>query len=103
MWRRARAATVGLLLFACACVGRPPADATGEQVYEQVCARCHAADLSGGVGPGIGAGSNAAEQNDEFLRLTITDGRGRMPSFRHTLSEEEINRVIEFMREEQDE
>lgn len=90
-------------MFACACAGRPAADASGQQVYEQVCARCHAEDLSGGVGPGIGVGSNSAEQDDEFLRLTITDGRGRMPSFRHTLTEAQIDRVIEFVREEQDE
>lgn len=84
-----------------ACVGGPPAAATGEQVYEQVCARCHAGDLSGGVGPAIGPGSNSAEQDDEFLRLTIRDGRGRMPSFRNTLTEEQIDRVIEHIREEQ--
>lgn len=83
------------------CVGRPPVNATGAEVYKQVCARCHGIDLGGAVGPAIGTGSNSAEQDDEFLRLTITDGRGRMPSFRNTLTADQIERVIDFMRTEQ--
>jgi mono/diheme cytochrome c family protein len=72
-------------------------------VYEQVCARCHDDDLSGGVGPALGPGSNAASQDDDFLRLTISDGRGRMPSFRNTLTPTQIERVISFIRGEQNE
>jgi mono/diheme cytochrome c family protein len=78
-----------------------PPDASGDLVYKQVCARCHGADLEGGLGPALGEGSNSEEQDDEFLRLTITDGRGRMPSFSSTLTEEQIERVIDFIRKEQ--
>ena len=84
-----------------ACTDPPPADATGEQIYQQVCANCHGQDLSGGIGPDIGAGSTAAEQDDEFLVLTITRGRGRMPSFDSTLSDDQIVRVVEYLRERQ--
>ena len=89
------------LVFLVACAGRPPVDASGDEVYQQVCATCHGADLEGGVGPALSAGSNAAEQDDEFLRLTITEGRGRMPSFRSTLSTEQIDRAIDYIRERQ--
>ena len=83
------------------CSDRPPEDASGAEVFEQICANCHASDLSGGIGPALGAGSNAASQDDAFLEFTITRGRGRMPSFQHTLSQEQIERVIDFIREQQ--
>lgn len=91
---------VGLAALALTACG-PDESATGADIYVQVCARCHAADLSGGVGPALGPGSSAAEQTDEFLVQTITDGRGRMPSFRQTLSAEQIERVVGFLRQEQ--
>lgn len=90
-----------LAFLVTSCVGRPAPEATGAEIYEQVCARCHGADLSGGLGPALGPESNSAEQGDEFLRLTIADGRGRMPSFRNSLSAEQIDRIIEFIRSKQ--
>lgn len=98
MWRRP---ALAVLLALMACVGPPSIDASGEEVYEQVCARCHGSDLNGGIGPALGVGSNSASQDDEFLRLTIAAGRGRMPSFRNTLTSEQIERVIEFLRSKQ--
>lgn len=89
-------------LAASACVQRPPADASGRDIYAQVCARCHGADLSGGIGPALGPGSNAASQPDEFLTSAITDGRGRMPSFAQTLTPEQIERVVAHLRDSQE-
>lgn len=89
-----------LLLVLTACDG-PSEDASGEEIYLETCARCHAPDLSGEVGPPLGPDSNAAAQSDEYLVTTITDGRGRMPSFRQTLSGEQIQRVVDYLRAEQ--
>lgn len=83
------------------CVDRPAPDASGQEVFAQVCARCHGADLAGGVGPALGAGSNAASQPDEFLTATVTNGRGRMPSFAQTLTPEQIERVVGYVRQVQ--
>jgi mono/diheme cytochrome c family protein len=83
------------------CAARPALDATGEEIYIQLCARCHGEDLSGGLGPALGAGSNAAEQDDAFLELTITRGRGRMPSFGGTLTDEQLQRLIDYIRSQQ--
>ncbi|HEY6628728.1 MAG TPA: cytochrome c [Acidimicrobiia bacterium] len=85
-----------------ACVGRPPQDATGEEIYLQLCANCHGDSLEGAVGPSLAAGSDAAHQPDEFLRVTITDGRGRMPSFQSSLSDDQVERLISFIRQEQE-
>ncbi len=90
---------VGMLVTAC--VGRPADDATGQEIYLQLCSNCHADDLSGALGPGLGAGTDAAREPDEFLRITITDGRGRMPSFKSSLSDDQVELLIGYMREEQ--
>lgn len=81
-----------------ACVGRPPEDATGEEIYLQVCANCHGSDLEGRVGPALGPGSDSVERPDEFLVVTITEGRGRMPSFATTLSDDQVRRLVEYLR-----
>jgi len=90
-----------LSLFAASCTGVPAEDATGEEIYLQLCARCHAPDLSGGLGPALGPGSVSAERPDAFLRLAITRGRGRMPGFGGVLSDEQVERVIAYLREQQ--
>ncbi len=89
-------------LIATACVGRPPENATGEEIYLQLCSNCHGDDLGGGIGPALGPGSDAALEPDEFLRVTLTDGRGRMPSFRSSLSDEQVERLVGYMRQEQE-
>lgn len=83
------------------CVERPPQDASGGEIYQQVCSRCHAPDLSGGIGPPLGPNSGAASQPDEQISQTISRGKGRMPSLSNTLSEDQIERVIAYLREQQ--
>lgn len=92
---------VAVLSVACS-PGGPAEDASGEEIYIQLCARCHGADMSGGVGPPLGPGSNAASESDEFLEFTIMNGRGRMPSFSSTLEVDQVERLIGYMREVQD-
>lgn len=93
---------LGLMAVSVAgCVGRPADDATGEEIYLQLCSNCHGDELQGAVGPALGPGSNAAEQPDEFLTVTITQGRGRMPSFESSLTEDQVVRLIGFIREAQ--
>ncbi len=95
------AAFLALVLLSSACVGKPDENATGEEIFLQLCSNCHATDLSGGIGPPLGPGSNAADQSDEFLRMTITAGRGRMPSFSTSLNDDQLERLIEYIRIEQ--
>jgi mono/diheme cytochrome c family protein len=101
MRRLALVALIGVL--ATACVGRPAENATGEEIYLQLCSNCHGDGLEGGLGPALGPGSSAAGQPDEFLRVTIDEGRGRMPSFSSTLSDAQVERLIGYLREEQGE
>lgn len=100
MRRRAAALAISVVLAGCS-VGRPAEDATGEEIYAQLCSRCHAGDLSGGVGPDLGPGSLSASETDEFLEFTIMNGRGRMPSFESSLDEAQLDRLIGYIREVQ--
>jgi len=100
MRRLSAALSMSLLLASCS-VGRPPEDASGEEIYSQLCARCHGADLGGGIAPELGSGSNSADESDEFLEFTIMNGRGRMPSFSSSLDEDQLDRLVVFMREVQ--
>src|SRR5688572_12793497 len=97
-----RSIIVLCLLLMTACADPPPPEASGEEIYQQLCANCHGNDLNGGVGPAVGAGSNSAAQDDDFLVLTVTRGRGPMPSFESTLSDEQIARVVDYLRAEQE-
>lgn len=90
-----------VVLFAAGCTGRPPTDATGEEIYLQLCSNCHGDDLEGRIGPALGSGSTAADHPDTFFEATILDGRGRMPSFRTSLDDDQLVRLIAFLREVQ--
>lgn len=92
--------SISLVLAACS-LGRPPEDASGEEIYAQLCARCHGADLGGGIAPELGPGSSSADETDEFLEFTIMNGRGRMPSFSSSLDEVQLDRLVAYMREVQ--
>lgn len=89
-----------VLLFG-ACSASVSPDAGGAEIYELVCARCHGADLEGGLGPALGAGSAAAANGHDYYLQTISRGRGRMPAFGSSLSDEQIELVISYLREQQ--
>ncbi len=83
------------------CSGRPAADASGPEIYSQLCARCHGADLGGGIGPALGAGSDLVDRTDEYIEGVLRGGRGSMPAFGNTLDDVQIDRLIGFLRSEQ--
>lgn len=101
---RQLAAVIAVALLGTACsLGRPADEATGEEIYAELCASCHGADLEGGaVSPALGPGSSSADESDEFLEFTIMNGRGRMPSFSSSLEDEQLDRLVGYIREVQD-
>jgi mono/diheme cytochrome c family protein len=88
-------AVVFLLLTGCG--GSLEEGATGEEIYNARCASCHRQDLSGGLGPPLGPGSDAVDRPRDYYEVTITTGIGRMPAFKSTLSEAQIDRVIDYV------
>lgn len=84
-----------------ACTGSADPDATGGELYSQFCARCHGVELEGGIGGALGAGSDLVDRPDSYVADVIVSGRGSMPAFGRTLSDEQVERVVDFIRAEQ--
>jgi mono/diheme cytochrome c family protein len=72
-------------------------NASGEEIYNARCSSCHRRDLRGGIGSPLGPGSEAVDRPLEYYEITIISGKGRMPSFRSSLTEEQISRVIDYV------
>ncbi len=91
-----------ILISISACsVGSPNDTVSGERIYNQLCANCHAEDLSGGLGPALGPRSNSSDLPDEFLEISIMSGRGRMPSFSSSLEDSQLQELIGYIRDVQ--
>ena len=88
--------------------------ATGSEIYQQACASCHGADLSGQENwkipdaegfrpaPPQDSSGHTWHHSDQLL-MTIVGvgldlGPTRMPTFADQLSEEEIAAVLEFLK-----
>jgi cbb3-type cytochrome c oxidase subunit III len=76
-------------------------DLTGEELYGMACSYCHGLNLEGGIGPALGAGSDAAFADDGFIEDRIRNGIGEMPSFGRVFTDDQIGSIIAFLREEQ--
>jgi len=75
-----------------------PADSTAAQaeaVYKANCASCHGADLGGGFGPELKNVDQRLSADELFT--VIKEGRGQMPAFGGTLSDEEIQALVEWI------
>ena len=82
-----------------------PAFADGAALYKQkACAQCHGADGSGNtpVGKSLKArdlrSDDVQKQSDDELAAVITEGKGKMPAFRSSLSADEVRELVTYIR-----
>ena len=79
-----------------------PSDITGSEIYRISCAPCHGNELQGRSGPRLGgADAPSIDLDRDYFVQTVTRGRGRMPAFSSRLSDEQIERVVDFVLEQQ--
>ncbi|WP_274651403.1 c-type cytochrome [Paenibacillus humicola] len=71
------------------------AAADAEAVYKAQCIGCHAADLSGGVGPNLQ--KIGAELSQDKIAAQIENGGGGMPAFKSTLSADQIAALSQWL------
>jgi mono/diheme cytochrome c family protein len=78
----------------------------GRQLFAQACAKCHAADGSGGL-PMAANGPRPIDlrdpgwqrtRTDEAIEAAIRDGRGAMPTFSGVLTPEQIRALARHVR-----
>lgn len=76
-------------------------DLAGDELYNMACSYCHGIDLEGNVGPPLGAGSDAAFEDDDFLDDRIRNGIAEMPAFGRVFTDDQIEDIIGHLREVQ--
>ncbi len=76
----------------------PRAVAVGGELFQAHCAACHGARGEGGSGPDLSRGAYGVGDRDEDLHGIVMSGRDVMPEFRRTLGEENVWRVVTFLR-----
>lgn len=88
------------------------ADATGDQIFNQFCSTCHGIGGAGGSGPAMKGGSESAqfpniEDHKTFVKEgskpgqpygTSGQGTGGMPGWSGTLTDEQIQLVVDYER-----
>ena len=80
------------------------AESAGETVFKKNCVMCHGADGKGTTKMGLKLGAANLTSNDiqslsdEALAQTIRNGKGKMPPFGKSLSDDEINEVVKYVR-----
>lgn len=74
------------------------AGADGAAVYRSNCAICHGANGQGGTGPPLVGNVPGFSESD--LTNIVTNGIRTMPAFGSSLSEEEIDAVVQFLLNE---
>lgn len=95
-----RAISALVLLGALILAGCGETSTDGSVLYSRMCATCHGANLEGGSGPAIGAGSPAVARTDGELLAVIQFGVEGMPSARG-LSDEQLDALVAHVRQEQ--
>ncbi|WP_310498558.1 cytochrome c [Sandarakinorhabdus sp.] len=79
---------------------KPASPHPGEQVYREVCQACHMANAGGGIGAGripALAGNESLEDAD-YPIMVVTGGKGAMPWFRGSLTDQQIADVVAYVR-----
>jgi mono/diheme cytochrome c family protein len=89
-----------VLLLAGPVVAKPAAPDPGAKVYEELCQACHMANAMGAVGAGkiTALAKNPNLESADYPITVVTGGKGAMPWFRGSLTDQQIADVINHVR-----
>ena len=93
-----------LVLVAAGSAQAPGADAAaqaGAVHFRDNCVRCHGANLEGSKkGPALAEIRTKKRWTEERITNRILNGEGKMPPFRDSLSNDQIQQLIAYLRAE---
>lgn len=97
------AASLSLIVFFSIGVVALPVDAAGQNTFNTTCASCHGQN---GAGTPTGKSLNAPDlgssvvqsRSDAELQQIISDGKNNMPPFKGSLSNDQIESVVKYVR-----
>lgn len=75
--------------------------ADAEAIYQKSCIGCHAADLSGNLGPNSDISAVGSRLSQDQIHEVISNGRGGMPAFKSQLSTDEIDALAAWLAAKQ--
>ena len=75
-----------------------PVLAEGRSVWVSSCSRCHGSSGGGGAGPAVHSARDARPSQSDMIEV-VTEGRGAMPQFGTSLSDDEIEAVVRYIHE----
>jgi mono/diheme cytochrome c family protein len=89
-----------VLLLAGPVVAKPAVPDPGAKVYEELCQACHMANAMGAVGAGkiTALAKNPNLESADYPITVVTGGKGAMPWFRGSLTDQQIADVINHVR-----
>ena len=72
----------------------------GQDIYATLCAGCHMPDGAGAVGAGMYPSLRGNEKLEypDYAIFIVTNGYKAMPPFGHTLSDEQIAAVVNYLQ-----
>jgi mono/diheme cytochrome c family protein len=95
---------ISVAVAACGRGERKKSNTEARDTFTRSCSVCHGAD---GGGKPLGAVRAPSLKREEAMNLTddqlfdkIYRGTGNMPSFKHSLTEEQVKDLVRFIREE---
>jgi mono/diheme cytochrome c family protein len=93
------------LAFVATCPAQAPdtqaAEQAGAVVFHKNCARCHGVNLEGTKkAPPLAEIQKKKHWTDERITKRVLNGAGKMPSFRDSLSPDQIQQLIAYLRAE---
>ncbi|WP_227793362.1 c-type cytochrome [Paenibacillus guangzhouensis] len=66
-------------------------------LFKQKCMSCHAADLSGRMGPDTNLTKVGAKMTKEEIVTQIAEGSNKMPAFKKMLEQQEIEQLADWL------
>ncbi|MEX0964435.1 MAG: cytochrome c [Pseudohongiellaceae bacterium] len=91
---------IWLVALVCGSIGGSiDAQETGEQLFLNNCAECHQRDGKGipNIYPAL-AGSEVVQGSGVDVALVMLIGRGEMPSFAGSISDNDMARIVNYVR-----
>jgi len=70
----------------------------GSLLFHYQCSRCHGSDGEGGIGPAILNRDFLEAVDDDFIIMTVKQGRSHTPMFRVKLSDSELTDLLLYMK-----
>ena len=80
--------------------GADPVLDDGRDIWRANCSRCHGGAGGGGAGPSLeGPWPDDRQPDHPAMIAVVAEGRGAMPRFGGSLSDDEIDAVVRYVRE----